>query len=201
MKHSKAVIAVLGLAGAALAFPAAAQMRMPSMTSAYVGANLGQSKFHVDCNGLGVTDCDSKDTSFKLYGGYQFHPNFAAELGYSDLGKAKLSVPGFFSTDMKASAWELSALGLFPVMPQLQLFGRLGFYRGEIKFSGDLGGSKTSTGLTWGLGGEWDFTRNIGARVEWQRFNGMKAQCDAIGCTEDKGDVDSLSLGIVYRFQ
>ncbi len=195
MMKTKAVIAVLGLAGAALAFPAAAQM---SMSSAYVGANIGQSKLHVDCTGF--TTCDDKDTAFKLYAGYQFHPNVAAEFGYTDLGKAKLSV-GAASTELAATAWELSALGMWPVMKELQIFGRLGVYHGETKFSGVLGGSKTNTGITFGFGGEYDFTRNIGARLEWQRFSKMKAQCDAPGCTEDKGDVDNLSIGIVYRFQ
>jgi OOP family OmpA-OmpF porin len=201
MKHSKAVIAALGLAGAAFAFPAAAQMRMPSMTSAYVGASLGQSKFHTNCDSFFASDCDDKDTAFRLFAGYQFHPNIAAELGYADLGKAKFSdAPSGFSTEMKATAWDLSALLMWPVMPQLQIFGRLGAYHGETKFSGDLTGKTTTTGFTWGLGGEWDFTRNIGARLEWQRYAKMKANCDVF-CEEGKGDVDNLNLGIVYRFQ
>ena len=194
MKKTSAVIAILG---AALAFPAAAQMRAPAMSSAYVGANLGQSKFKIEC--AAGESCDDKDTAFKLFAGYQFHPNFAAEFGYTDLGKAKFSDP-LGSAELKASAWELSALGMFPVMPSLQLFGRLGFYNGKTEFSGDATGSKTKTGVTWGLGGEWDFTRNVGARLEWQRFAKMKATCDGCG-GDSEGDVDNLSIGIVYRFQ
>ena len=196
MKKSKAAIAVLGVAAAAIAFPAAAQMRAPSLNSAYVGANIGQSKSHFDCSG--VANCDQKDTAFRLFAGYQFHPNVAAEFGYTDLGKTKFSDTGF-SAEAAATAWDLSALGMWPVMPQLQIFGRLGLYHGEVKFSGDLSGSKTTSGLTYGLGGEYDFTRNLGARLEWQRFNDMKAQCD--GCDELKGSVDNFSIGIVYRFQ
>ena len=64
MKKTSAVIAILG---AALAFPAAAQMRAPAMSSAYVGANLGQSKFKIEC-GAGES-CDDKDTAFKLFAG------------------------------------------------------------------------------------------------------------------------------------
>ena len=75
---TKAVIAVLGLAGAALALPATAQM---TMNAAYIGGALGQSKFKGDC---GIPNCDTKDTSFRLFGGYQFTPNIAAELGYTD---------------------------------------------------------------------------------------------------------------------
>jgi len=196
MKQSKAAIAVLGLAGAALAFPAAAQMRSPSLNSAYVGANIGQSKYHIDC---GPLSCDDKDTAFKLFAGYQFHPNFAAEFGYTDLGKAKVTGPGG-TDEFAATEWELSALGMWPVMPTLQLFGRLGLYYGEGKLSGPDQGTKKSSGVTFGLGGEWDFTRNIGARLEWQRFSKVKFRNDLNGA-EDKGDVDNLSIGIVYRFQ
>src|SRR5438094_9199039 len=83
--RSKATIAILGLAAAALALPAAAQM---SMSSGYVGASLGQSKFKADC---GPFECDKNDTSFRLFGGYQFTRNIAAELGDVDLGRLKIS--------------------------------------------------------------------------------------------------------------
>src|ERR671930_126021 len=97
---TKAVIAVLGLASATLALPAAAQM---SMSSAYVGGSLGQSKFKGDCGGGGFS-CDTKDTSFRIFGGYQFTRNIAAELGYTDLGK--LTVSGFgVSGEVKATAF------------------------------------------------------------------------------------------------
>jgi OmpA-OmpF porin, OOP family len=168
-----AVIAVLGLAGAAFTLPAAAQYRSPALSSAYIGANIGQSKFKDVCPG-----CDDKDTAVKLYGGYQFHPNFAAELGYTDLGEV---------SGVKGNAWELSAVGLFPLANQFSLLGRLGAYHGELKD----GGSNTKNGLTFGLGAQYDINRNIGVRAEWQRFNNMSSDVD----------VDVLSIGALYRFQ
>src|SRR5256885_17262477 len=80
--NRKALIAITALSAAAFAAPAMAQMRAPSLSSAYIGGSLGQSKFKVDCGG-----CDTKDTAFRLFGGYQFNRNIAAELGYTDLGK------------------------------------------------------------------------------------------------------------------
>ena len=175
-----AVIAVLGLAGAAFALPAAAQYRdrSPALSSAYVGANIGQSKFRNACNGF--TGCDDKDTAFKLFGGYQFTPNIAAELGYTDLGK----IGGI---NVKGNAWDLSAVGMWPLASQISLLGRLGAYHGELKD----GGSDTKNGLTFGLGAQYDFNRNIGVRAEWQRFNNMSSNVD----------VDVLSVGALYRFQ
>src|SRR5258706_5359461 len=72
---TKAVMAVLALAGAAFALPAAAQM---SMSAGYVGGGLGQSKFKADCGG--GLDCDKNDTSFRGFVCYQF-PRHIAVVG------------------------------------------------------------------------------------------------------------------------
>src|SRR3954467_10471470 len=92
----KPSVAVLALAAAAFALPAVAQW---DKSSAYVGGSIGQSKFKDACSGNppGVS-CDDKDTAWRIFGGYQFSPNFAAELGYHDLGEAKASAPGFSAT-------------------------------------------------------------------------------------------------------
>ena len=188
----KKTIAMLGLAAAALTVPALAQEPGPF----YLGAQLGQSKFKLDC-GAGQT-CDDKDGSVRLFGGYKFHRNFAGEIGWADLGKAQFTDP-LASAQIKTTAWDVSALGMFPVMPQASLFGRLGLYYSTTRFSGDATGEKSATGITFGLGGQWDFTRNIGARLEWQRYNKVKATCDGCGGDSD-ANVDNLSIGIVYRF-
>ena len=73
---------------------------------------------------------------------------------------------------------------------QFGVFGRLGIARTEAKpggaFSGD---SESKNGVTWGLGGQFDFNRNIGLRAEWQRYK------------VSDGNVDNLSIGVLYRFQ
>jgi OmpA-OmpF porin, OOP family len=192
---NKSLIAVGGIAAALIALPAAAQMRAPALSSAYVGASIGQSKFAIDCEGFAT--CDEKDTGFRLFGGYQFNRSIAAELGYATLGKAHLGDVGG-SADLKATAWDLSAIGSLPVGP-VSLFGRLGLYRATAKFSGDIRGDETSMGLTWGLGAQYDFTRNLGVRAEWQRYNGVVAREE--GGVSDDGNIDLLSIGVVFRFQ
>src|SRR5688572_23398817 len=54
-------------------------------TNFYIGANVGQSRFRSSCDGVPVP-CDDKDVAWKAYAGYQFHPNFAVEGGYFNLG-------------------------------------------------------------------------------------------------------------------
>ena len=190
---TKYALAVLGVAAAAFALPAAAQMKMPSLSSAYVGGSLGQTKHHLSC--AGCTGLDDKDTGFRIFGGYQINRMFSAELGYADLGKAKASA-GALSSDVDATAWDLSAIGAWPVGP-VSIFGRLGAYHGERKITGNAiaTGSETKTGLTYGLGVQYDFGRNLGLRGEWQRYAKMKLP----GGSES--DVDNLSVGVLWRFQ
>jgi len=195
---NKTLIAVVGISAAAFALPAAAQ----GMSAVYIGGGFGQSKFKGACDGVsgtGVT-CDDKDTSFKIFGGYQLNRNFAGELGYTDLGKAKFTDPTG-STELKATAWELSAVGSWPLADAFSIFGRLGGYWGEGKLSGSgASGSKTTANVTFGLGAQYDFMRNFGVRGEWQRYSKVKVKNDATG-TEDSGDIDVLGISVLYRFQ
>lgn len=187
---TKALIAVAALGAAAFSLPATAQM---SMSSAYIGGGLGQSKFKCTDN----FNCDDdKDTAFKLFGGYQFNKNIAAEVGYTDLGKAKSTGGG----EAKATAWELSAVGAFPVWQQLSILGRLGLYYGEGKLSGTgADNKKNTTDLTYGLGVGWDFNKNLGVRGEWQRYSKVKFE-DSLGGSGDT-DVDVLGVSVLWRFQ
>jgi OOP family OmpA-OmpF porin len=198
----KSVIAVLGLSASALALPAAAQMAAPSMSAFYIGGSLGQSKANDFCDGTsgsGVS-CDDKDTAWKVFAGYQFHPNVAIELGYSDLGKAKASGGGAEISD-EASAWDLTAVGSWPLANKFSVYGRLGFYHSEVTSNASVSGfgsaseDKSTTDLTFGIGARYDITRNLGVRAEWQRYNDMKDAFDT------KSNVDVLSIGVLYRFQ
>jgi OOP family OmpA-OmpF porin len=189
---TKALIAVAALGAAAFSLPAMAQM---SMSSAYIGGGLGQSKFKCPTFG-GLVDCsDDKDTAFKLFGGFQFNKNIAAEVGYTDLGKAKFNGGG----EAKATAWELTAVGSFPVWQQLSILGRLGFYYGEGKLS-DTGvdAKKNTTDLTYGLGVGWDFNKNLGVRGEWQRYSKLKYETSGVS---SDSDIDVLGVSVLWRFQ
>jgi OmpA-OmpF porin, OOP family len=192
---SKSVIAILGLAAASFALPAAAQMRSPSLSSAYVGGSLGQSKMKFDCGGAAT--CDQTDTALRIFLGYQFTPNIAAEIGYADLGKSKIGDPSVpFSDDVKATAWDLSAVGLWPLANQFSILGRLGIFHGETKVSGTDDFKDTKTGVLWGLGGQFDLNKNLGFRAEWNRYSKMGG--DNFG---EKFNVDVFNVSALWRFQ
>ena len=186
---NKLTIAVSCAAALAAALPAAAQdqSRMrTALSSVYVGGDIGQSRFRDACsiNNLGA-GCDDKDTGWGLFAGYQFNQYLAAELGYHDLGS--VSTP-LGSIDGKTL--EIVGIGSYPIANQFSVYGKLGGYRGKLEGAGS---SNTNNDLTYGLGLQYDFTRNIGARAEWQRYHDMGSG--------DGVNVDVLRVGALYRFQ
>ena len=197
MRRDKVLIAAL-LGVAVMAAPAVSMAQARGETGWYLGGNIGQSKVKDGCSGLGGTgiSCDDKDTAFKILGGYNINRNFAAELGYTDLGKAKAS--GFGLTDeFKATAWELSGVGSYPVANQFSVFGRLGLYFADVKENTNFIGNfkHTNNDLTYGFGVRYDFSREVGVRGEWQRYS--KVGGGDIG----KSDVDVISVGVVWNFR
>jgi OmpA-OmpF porin, OOP family len=192
MRSKKLLVAgVLG-AAATLAAPAAfAQARMSQADTAwYAGGSFGQSEGKCD-----IAGCDEKDTAWKIFGGYQIDRTWSVELGYSNLGE--ISAPGL---KVETTAWDLVGVGTFPLANQFSFYGKLGLYRGEMDVSSTLpggSGSGTSTGLTFAVGVQYDFTRNVGVRAEWQGYNKVEAPNSAI---TGETNLDVLSVGVVYKF-
>ncbi|HEY7238827.1 MAG TPA: porin family protein [Burkholderiales bacterium] len=160
----------------------------------YAGASVGQSKS--DCPTSG--SCDDKDTAYRIFGGYKFHPNIAVEGGYSPLGESSASVPGGNIT-AEANAWDIVGVGSWPLGNNFSILGKLGFYNAELKLGGVASGKKTTTDLTYGIGGQYDFNRNLGLRLEWNRYSGVKAP-DVGGASGGDTDIDVLSVGALWRF-
>jgi OOP family OmpA-OmpF porin len=197
------MVLAAGLVGAALAFSAPAAFAQARGAAAdtgwYVGGSFGQST--TDCNVPAGFSCDDKDTAWKIFGGYQINRNFAAEAGYSQLGEVT-ATGGGVNAKAKATAWDLVGVGSYPLSNQFSIYGKLGFYNGEVKVSSNVAGGsgkKTTTDLTYGAGVQYNFSRNLGLRGEWQRYASAKQPATTV-TVEDKSDVDVLSIGVVYKF-
>ena len=201
MRRDKQVLLAAMLGATVMAAPAVSIAQARGETGWYLGGGIGQSQAKDGCTGVGGAgvSCDDKDTALKILGGYQVNRYFAAELGYSDLGKVKASGPGG-SVDIKSNAWDVTAIGAFPLANQFSIFGRAGFYRSETKLGGLASGKKDTTDVTYGAGVQYDFARNLGVRGEWQRYSKVKARNDATGA-EGESDVDVLGVSLIYRFQ
>ena len=197
MKTIRIIAACLLLTGAwTAAAPAAAQ--------AFIGFGAGKSDYD---SGNMIPDLitsgsvDGKDTGYKIFGGYQFNPYFAVEVAYVDLGKATYS--GTFAdpvfgplavTGGTLETWGLnaSAVGILPLGAAFELFGKLGIMGWESKARDTTGGAPFSGeadggDISFGVGMAAHLTRNVGIRLEWERFKAVD-------------DIDLVSAGLVFKF-
>ena len=213
MRTTKSIAtAVLLLSGLVAASQSLAQEK--GEKGFYLGGSVGQSKIDSDIAFPGLISSgtvDGKDTGFKVFGGYQFNQYFGLDLAWVDLGEASYR-GSFFGTPVtggtvKLSGLNFSAVGTIPLNPSFALFGKLGVFAWNAKSSDTTGGfsfSATDKGadLSVGLGASYNFTKNVGVRLEWERFKvggGDDAGSGAPNVTSS-ANVDLLSLGLVYKF-
>ncbi len=171
----------------------------------YAGASFGQTKAKSACNGVVAAglSCDDSDTAGRIFGGYQFNRNFAAEVAYAELGKVNASgvvsgVPQ--SGNWKARSWDIVAVGIMPIGEQFSLFGKLGIalWRLDSHLTptgiGSVQQSPTGTSATYGIGGQYDFTQKVGMRLEWQKYKDVGNDAGV------KSDIAVFSIGALYKF-
>ena len=206
---------ILGLAAlAAIASPFA----VADDSGWYGGVNVGQSRAKIDdaritrsLLGAGATATsisnDDRDTGYKLFAGYKFNRYFALEGGYFNLGRFGFSattVPaGTLNGNIRLDGLNLDAVGILPITPKFSAFGRAGMDYAEARdnFSStgsvpalmNLNPTKREANYKFGAGLQYDFTQSLGMRLEAERYRIN----DAVG---NKGDIDLVSLGLVYRF-
>jgi OmpA-OmpF porin, OOP family len=140
----------------------------------YIGASVGRSEYSDAGNGTG----------WKVFGGYRFHPNFAAELSYVDLGNTDIA-PGFSA---KSRGGSLDALGILPLGNNFDVFAKVGV--ADMKLSGDFS-SGSKVGANYGIGATYHFSHTIGVRAEAERFQNVG---------EDLGSANLYSIGVQYGF-
>lgn len=208
-------------ASAALSLLALAVMASPTALADdagwYIGGNAGQSRATIDNDRItrnflsagfatnSIHD-DNRHFGYKLYGGYQFNPYFALEGGYFDLGKfgytATTTPAGTLNGTIALKGVNLDVVGLWPITEKFSLFGRVGvnYAKAQDNFVGtgavQVGNpnpSARSTNYKFGVGAQYALTESLAVRAEIERYRIN----DAIG---NKGDIDMISAGLVYRF-
>ena len=194
------------LAGAALVL--ATQMAT-AQERVYLGVGVGQSDIDDDITGPGrfvdaidtglvtsTAEVDGTDTGLKIFVGYRFHRNFAAELAYVDLGKLSYRDPAFFTEDgrVEVTGVNASLVAMHAAGPKLELFAKAGVFAWEAKASDVFGGNPFDWGkidgthLSLGLGANYHFSSKLGARLEWERFD------------LDKDEASLLSASLIVKF-
>jgi len=189
----------LAAALAASAMPAMAQWMAPPQTPWYIGAGVGGAHLNRSANdllGLPNASLDTNETAYTVRLGYRFSPYWAVEAAYYDFGKFAFhgTLPGAGSLDgeFKAKSAGVNLVGILPI-DQFDLYGRIGWSRSELKanvsssvFTTPLNSKDKENGALYGVGGRWNFMRNVGVFVEWDKA--------------DKIRVDAYTIGIDFRF-
>lgn len=198
MKTKKVLVAGLLALAAPLVQAAGAAPQMPE-SGFYLGAGIGHATAKDWCHepalAAGAARCDDKDTAWKVLAGYQFNRYLAVEGGYSALGKFQALVAGA-QTDMKATAYEATALGILPIGGIVSAYAKLGAFRAETRGGGTRANIEEKKGsVTFGGGVQAQLFTAFAVRGEWQRY--PKIGGGAFGATTD---VSILSVLGIYRF-
>ncbi|HEX6295704.1 MAG TPA: outer membrane beta-barrel protein [Burkholderiales bacterium] len=176
-----------------------------SLAQPYVGFSAGQADVEESMVIPGLIDpggrVDGKDGAFKLFGGYQFNPNFALEAAFVDLGDVSYS--GSFTGNLGAvpvsggriqnSGINLSAVGVVPLGQRFVFFGKVGMFLWYSEASDVTGGfafysEEDGADLSVGLGASVALGQRVSLRAEWERFDMSNT------------DVDLVTVGFAFRF-
>lgn len=205
--NGKAALAILGMAAALVAAPAAGQGG--DERGIYLGGSLGYSQYKDSCKNLFIP-CEDHDTAWRFFGGYQFNRNWAAEFGFGDFGEVQGSgiIPAGGNATFRTHSYgfDLTGIGNLYITQRLSLFGRLGAYMGrttrDIEFTNfpNVNDAKTNSGLTYGAGLGYDLGR-FGVRAEWRRYDNIGTnQNSGIEGASGTDEVDIFSIGALFRF-
>jgi len=183
------------LLGCALAALSANAVAADKTGRAYVG--VGYSMITVSPDFLPDFDV----TSLGVVGGYYFNNYFSVEgrLGMG-VGDDTQTVPGFGDVTLEMDTMlGVYAVGHLPLSEQFQLYGLAGLTSASSKFKspGFADSSEDETGLSFGVGAEFDMTKNWSLAFEYTSwFRG--AELDDSGGLEY--DSDGFSLAVNYLF-
>ncbi|MDH7451946.1 outer membrane beta-barrel protein [Luteimonas composti] len=157
-------VAALLLGGASLAHA--------QDTGFYAGAGAGQAL--VDERAY-----DDEDTAFSVFGGYQFHRNFALEAGYTDFGKLE---PRGEGSNLELASASLTAVGILPFTEKFSGYAKAGFQRWDLDraIPGLTGTAKDDgTDPVYGLGLQYRFNDLVALRGEYTRSEVEDLDVDA----------------------
>lgn len=155
------------------------------------------------------------DDSFGFLGGFRWTPNLALEAAYMDLGTLEyrsedvlIYLPqdpppsGTVNTrfNSELTAFAISALGIWPLTYEWEIYGRVGFaltgIEGKIRVEDtSFSDSDDSVNLLIGAGLSYTFLDVYTLRAEWQRV--FAAGSNSLG---SRSDIDLFSIGFVVSF-
>jgi OOP family OmpA-OmpF porin len=216
-----------------LALAAAPAIAKEPALGFYVGAGAGVSSFRGDYAsqvdqayaGTGftvdaATVTDDRDTAWKAYAGWRFHPYGAIEAAWLDFGEARthyaIGVPNIGAATRdgryRLSGAEVSALGIVPLGDRATVYAKAGALFSQLKYDesgpnqfGELGSfshSDRETKFLWGLGGSFELVDSLAVRIEWQRVEDIGERFALTDSGNGRFEhVDMATIALQWRFR
>lgn len=218
-------IIVMLLSGAALLASEAALAQ--STAGFYGGLGIGKAKaklengdFSFNAPGTFLESKDEVTTGYKIFGGYNFGRNFAAEFSYTDFGTFNYIYDaspiglGRSKVSYSPTSWAVSAIARFYMTDSFSVLGRLGVTSNKVErstLSGEFttipsipSASKRRASAVFGAGVQYDFTQTVGLRFEYENYGKFGEPNDTTSFATYTGTgqakIHMFSLSGVVRF-
>ncbi len=165
----------------------------------YIGFGLGSSQSRGGNSSVGavtVTGAESSKGSAKIYGGFQFTPNWGVEAQYSDLGNRNYTINNagvVTNGSVRSSQYSLAGTGTLPLAQGFALIGKLGVSANRANFNG----SNNKTSLMAGVGASYSITPRLAVRLEYEDFGKFS---DSNGAGGGSVRATNTSLNLQYAF-
>jgi OmpA-OmpF porin, OOP family len=199
----KRFVAIALLAAGLLSSSTSALAQRWATEKFYAGGSFGQSDIETTIASPLITSgtVDGKDNAFKIFGGLQFHPNWAVEVAYIDLGTVRysgtfpflgVSLPVTNGT-IDVDGFSAGIVGSLPLGQAFSVHGKFGFWGYEQVARDTTGGfpfneTANDGDIYFGVGIAYQMTKTVGVRLEWEQYH-MNA---------DKANL--ATLGMLFRF-
>ena len=193
-----------GLAAAMLLASVSGSAWATEVGQFYGAIDGGQTKFKEFCTDVlpGQT-CSDTGTVLRGAVGYQAHPNVAVEASYANYGQAEFNDNAGLSGEAKASGFQFSAVGSWPLADAFSVTGKLGLAltKGEIAARvvgvGSFSFDDSNTTLAWGVGARFNINQAVAIRAQYEQLGNISF--DKTDPTQ-KGKLDLLTAGVIFNF-
>lgn len=184
-----------GFRNSCLAASAAAMLAWGTTVNAdaYFGIGLGSSKMNDASSALLGDNFDDKDSAAKIFGGFRFNRNMAAEFSYIDFGTF-IGRSGATVVDRwEASALDASFVAIAP-LGDFSVRGRFGLALWDVddRFGG-TSVNESGAGISYGLSLQYNFTRQFSIRADWAQYADVGDEAFT-----GQSDLSALTASVIF---
>jgi len=163
---------------------------LPYTSYGYVGGGIGRSKYDVSC--APGFSCDDSDVGYKIFTGGKVSRIVGVEVGYVYLGKAAAN-----GGSQKAQGINFSVIGNLPIGDKFNVYAKVGGIWGWTStstspLSGQGGGDDHGLNWSYGLGVQFDVTKNWAVQGDWDHYR--------FDYSNQSANAQLYSVNLVYKF-